>query len=191
MYERQSYQGLHMCNRRMFKTMAKMYTAKLQTLNWATWMLLCLTAPALLSKAVSWNRMHMVQDSRVNEQGHSQTTHIMMQKLFNLGDSKILYTWAQNVPVFFFLRRYIYFEATYHPFQSLTNLRYNPNTVSPQGPSGVLFWATINFSQSVCIYTLPLYKEVFCSQVSSLNHVFEVSSTMHSIWLVFEDFCLI
>ena len=107
MYERQSYQGLHMCNRRMFKTMAKMYTAKLQTLNWATWMLLCLTAPALLSKAVSWNRMHMVQDSRVNEQGHSQTTHIMMQKLFNLGDSKILYTWAQNVPVFFFL------EGTY------------------------------------------------------------------------------
>ena len=166
MCERQSYQGLHMCNRRMFKTMAKMYTAKLQTLNWATWMLLCLTVPALLSKAVSWNRMHMVQDSRVNEQGHSQTTHIMMQKLFNLGDSKILYTWAQNVPIFF-LRRYIYFEATYHPFQRLTNLRYNPNTVSPQSPS-VLFWAAINFSQSVCIYTLPLYKEVFAHRYDLL-----------------------
>ena len=65
------------------------------------WMLLCLTVPALLSKAVNRNRMHTVQDSRVNEQGRSQTTHIMMQKLLNLGYSKILYTWAQNVPIFF------------------------------------------------------------------------------------------
>lgn len=101
MYERQSYQGLHMCNRRMFKAMAQVYTAKLQTLSWATWMFLCLTAPALLSKAVNQNRMYTVQDSRVNEQGHSQTTHIMMQKLLNLGYSKILYTWAQNVQFFF------------------------------------------------------------------------------------------
>lgn len=38
---------------------------------------------------------------RVNEQGHSQATHIMMQKLLNLGYSKILYTWAQNVQFFF------------------------------------------------------------------------------------------